>query len=109
MDLPDHRRLYVSGTASIAPEGHTIHVGNVDAQAAKTMEVIAAILASRGMDWTDVVRGIAYVRSAADLPVFARTCAALGLPAMPVVTINSTICRDDLLFELEVDTIRARS
>lgn len=108
MDLPDHRRLYVSGTASIAPEGHTIYVGDVDAQAAKTMEVVAAILASRGMAWTDVVRGIAYVRSAADIPVFARTCAALGLPAMPVVTINSTICRGDLLFELEVDAIQAR-
>jgi hypothetical protein len=26
---------------------------------------------------------------------------------MPVVTLNSTICRDDLLFELEVDAIRS--
>jgi len=106
VDLPDHRRLYISGTASIAPEGHTIHVGDVEAQTAKTMEVVAAILASRGMQWADVVRGIAYVRSAADIPVYTQTCAAQGLPLMPVVTTNSTICRDDLLFELEVDALR---
>ena len=109
MDLPDHRRLFISGTASIAPEGHTIHVGNVEAQTTKTMEVVAAILESRGMQWTDVVRGIAYVRSAADIPVYARYCRAHALPLMPVVTMNSTICRDDLLFELELDAVTEKA
>lgn len=106
LDLPDHRRLFVSGTASIAPEGHTIYVGDVSAQTAKTMEVVAAILESRGMQWADVVRGIAYVRDAADIPVYTRYCHTHGLPLMPVVAMNSTVCRDDLLFELEVDAIR---
>jgi len=27
---------------------------------------------------------------------------------MPVVTMNSTICRDDLLFELELDAVKKR-
>ena len=40
----DHRRLFVSGTASISPEGHTLHVGDVDAQVARTMEVVEAML-----------------------------------------------------------------
>ena len=106
LDLPDHRRLFISGTASIAPEGHTIHVGHVDAQTVKTMEVVAAILESRGMQWSDVTRGIAYVRNAADIPVYTRYCHSHGLPLMPVVAMKSTICRDDLLFELEVDAIR---
>ena len=108
LDLPDHRRLFISGTASIAPEGHTVHVGNVDAQTAKTMEVVAAILESRGMEWADVTRGIAYVRNAADIPVYTRYCQTHALPLMPVVPMNSTICRDDLLFELEVDAIRRK-
>lgn len=107
LDLPDHRRLFISGTASIAPEGHTIHVGHVGAQTAKTMEVVAAILKSRGLQWTDVTRGIAYVRSAADIPVYTRYCQTHALPLMPVVPMNSTICRDDLLFELEVDAVTA--
>lgn len=108
LDLPDHRRVYVSGTASIAPEGHTIHLGDVPAQIAKTIEVVAAILESRDMQWSDVTRGIAYVREPAGIPIYARYCAAAGLPPMPILTMSSTICRDDLLFELEVDAVRAR-
>jgi hypothetical protein len=30
------------------------------------------------------------------------------MPQMPVVTAHNTICRDELLFELEVDAVRAR-
>lgn len=108
LNLPDHRRIFVSGTASIAPEGHTIHVGDTRAQIAKTLEVVAAILESRDMQWSDVVRGIAYVRNAADVPLYQRYCAAHGLPPMPAVAMNSVICRDDLLFELEVDAVRAQ-
>ena len=104
--LPDHRRIFVSGTASIAPEGHTIHVGDTRAQIAKSIKVVAAILESRRMQWSDVVRGIAYVRNAADVPLYRRYCTAHGLPPMPAVTMNSVICRDDLLFELEVDAVR---
>lgn len=105
LDLPDHRRLYVSGTASIAPEGHTLYVGDVDAQIAKTMDVVAAILESRHMGWSDVVRGIVYVKHDADIPAYHRYCITEALPAMPVVVMNSTVCRDNLLFELEVDAI----
>jgi enamine deaminase RidA (YjgF/YER057c/UK114 family) len=108
LDQPDHRRIYVSGTASIAPEGHTIHVGQVEPQIAKTVEVVAAILQSRDMQWSNVTRGIAYVREAADMPLYDRYCAAHGLPAMPVVAMTSTICRDDLLFELELDAVKKR-
>ncbi len=106
LDLPDHRRIFVSGTASIAPEGHTVHVGDTRAQIGKTLEVVAAILASRQMQWSDVVRAIAYVRNTRDIPLYRRYCAAHGLPPMPAVAMNSVICRDDLLFELEVDAVR---
>ncbi len=108
IELPDHRRLYVSGTASIAPDGRTIHIGDAEAQTGKTIDVVAAILESRGMHWTDVVRGIAYVRNATDIPIYARYCRTHGLPLMPVVIMNSTICRDDLLFELEVDAVKKK-
>ena len=106
LDLPDHRRIFVSGTASITPEGHTVHIGDTRAQIGKTLEVVAAILESRQMQWSDVVRGIAYLRNAADIPLYRRYCVAHGLPPMPAVAMNSVICRDDLLFELEVDAIR---
>lgn len=104
---PCHRRLFVSGTASIAPEGHTVHIDDVGTQIGKTMEVVEAILKLRDMDWSDVTRGIAYLRDAAEIPAYDKYCRDNNLPAMPVVPINSTVCRDDLLFEIEVDTIKA--
>ncbi|MCH7557879.1 MAG: hypothetical protein IIB56_10540 [Planctomycetes bacterium] len=103
---PCHRRLFVSGTASIAPEGHTVHLDDVDAQVAKTMEVVYAILKSRGMDWSDVVKATAYVKEADDIPAYHKYCTVNKLPPMPIVVANSTVCREDLLFEVEVDAIK---
>ena len=105
--LPCYRRLFVSGTASIAPEGHTIHVGDVDAQIVKTMDVVDAILCSRKMDWRNVVHGIVYIRNPQDMVRYEQYCRDYCLPPMPVVISNSTVCRDDLLFEIEVDALSA--
>ena len=104
--LPDVRRLLISGTASIAPDGTTVHVGEVGPQVQRTCEVVAAILESRGMGWEDVTRATAYVRHQQDHGEFERFRAAAGLPALPVVVAHTVICRDDLLFELEVDAVR---
>jgi len=106
--MPDLRRLLISGTASIAPDGRTQHVGDVAAQTARTCEVIAAILESRGMGWEDVTRATAYVRFAEDADAFERLRSAIGMPVLPVVVSQSVICRDDLLFELEVDAVQSR-
>jgi enamine deaminase RidA (YjgF/YER057c/UK114 family) len=104
--LPDIRRLLVSGTASISLDGETQHVGDVAAQVARTCEVVEAILVSREMTWEDVTRATAYVRDIQDAPAFGRYWAATGRPPLPVVVAENVICRDDLLFELEVDAVR---
>jgi enamine deaminase RidA (YjgF/YER057c/UK114 family) len=105
--VPDHRRLLVSGTASISPEGDTAHVGNVDAQVGRTLDVVNAILESRGMGWADVVRGVAHFKRAEDAPAFQHCCNANQIGPLPVVLAQSEICRPDLLFELEVDAVTA--
>ena len=107
--MPGHRRLYVSGTASIDAEGRTLHEGDVDAQVNQTMCVVHAILESRGMDWADVVRAIVYFKHAGDRPRFAEFCAREALPPLPVLVVNNDVCRDDLLFEVEIDAIRVGS
>ena len=102
---PDHRRLFISGTASISSDGATQHVGDVDAQIDLTMRVAEAILTSRGMGWSDVVRGVAYIRRPADAPAFGRYCADHGIPDSPILLTCNTVCRDDLLFEIEAEAI----
>lgn len=102
---PGLRRLFVSGTASIAPEGHTAHLGDIDAQVALTMEVVQAILASRGMNWDNASRAIAYLKYSRDLPAFTGYCERNGLTSLPVVSVCDEVCRDDLLFEIELDAL----
>ena len=105
VSTPEHRHLLVSGTASIEPGGHSVCVGDAEGQIDLTMQVVRAILVAREMDWPDVTRATAYLRNPADLPVFEKWCAKLGLKNWPVVTTQAVICRDELLFEIEVDAV----
>lgn len=104
VSTPDHRRIYVSGSASIAPEGETVHLDDVAAQTDLSMRVVAAILESRGMDWSNVNRALAYVKYAKDAEVFTRYCEEKGID-IPVVVSEQDVCRDNLLFEIEVDAV----
>ena len=97
------RRLLISGTASIAPGGQTLWQGNLSRQIDQTMEVVEAILASRGFGFLDVTRATAYFKNRADIPAIAAWCAARDLLSLPVIAAQCGICRDDLLFELEAD------
>lgn len=103
IDSGGWRRLLISGTASIFPDGKTAWIGNARKQVDLTMEVIAAILQSRGMGYGDVTRATAYYRDPAFVSLFNDWCAARELQAMPVVHTHSVVCRDDLLFEIELD------
>jgi enamine deaminase RidA (YjgF/YER057c/UK114 family) len=104
---PGARQLLVSGTASITPDGRSIHNGDVVAQIDLSMEVVAAMLTARGLTWADVSRATAYFKSAADAPAFAAWLARHEQWTLPVVCAVCDICRDDLLFEIELDAIRA--
>lgn len=104
---PQHRRLTISGTASIAPDGRSAHRGDIDAQISLTMEVVEAILASCGLGWADATRAIAYFRDGADAPRLHAWCSDHGVAGLPVVCAEAIVCRDDLLFEMEIDACRA--
>ena len=106
VEMPDHRRLYVSGTASIDADGKTVFVGDTAAQVRRTLEVVQAILESRGMGWPDVVRSIAYFRHPEDAPLFGQCLEDAAIARFPAIVVGNGICRDDLLFEIEVDAIK---
>lgn len=105
--LPDHRRLMISGTASIDLSGATTHVGDIHGQIQTTFDVVGALLESRGMQWDDVVRGIAYFRHPHEVTALEDFLCRGDVPRIPLILSHSVVCRDDLLFELEVDAIRA--
>lgn len=95
--------VMISGTASIAPGGQSICDGDVRAQIEKTMEVVEAILDSRSMTFNDVTRAIAYFKSRDDAAVFTEWCKRTSRAMPPIVEVCCDICRDDLLFEIELD------
>jgi len=108
LELPDLRRLYISGTASIDEQGKSIFVGDPAAQIRRTMEVVQAILHSREMDWGDVTRSLVYFKRAKDAPLFEKYRQESGVPAFPSITVENDICREELLFEIEVDAVAAK-
>jgi enamine deaminase RidA (YjgF/YER057c/UK114 family) len=108
LTAPDHRRVYVSGTASIDGEGRTVFLDDTAAQVKQTMQVVQAILESRDMDWSDVVRALAYFKRAEDAPLFRQYLENNAIPRFPAIIVENDICRDDLLFEIEVDAIKTK-
>ncbi len=101
-------RLLVSGTASIHPDGRTAWVGDPRRQIDLSMDVVAAILDSRGMTWRDVTRATAYFQRPRFRSHFEEWTHDHGWDDLPVVSLLCEICRHDLLFEIEVDA-RIRS
>jgi enamine deaminase RidA (YjgF/YER057c/UK114 family) len=101
------RQLLVSGTASIAPDGRTEHIGDAKGQIELSMQVVKDILESRAMSFADVSRATAYFASSAGVAAWDDWRARHGLQAMPVVCTCCDICRGDLLFEIELDAIQS--
>ena len=107
---PGQEILFVSGTASIV--GHqTVHLGDVRAQTAESLDNIVAVLAaarphsrSGGFALPDLAYRV-YVRDAADLAVV-REVIDSRLGAAPVLCVLADVCRSDLLVEIEAQGIR---
>lgn len=104
---PDRRQLMVSGTASIAPDGESMYEDDVVKQVHLTLDVVEAILKSRGMDWKDTVRAVGYFQNILELPQFYACLRARGIAEFPMAPAHAIVCRHDLLFELELDAIVA--
>jgi enamine deaminase RidA (YjgF/YER057c/UK114 family) len=102
---PDRRFLTISGTASIAPGGASLFADDVKKQIHLTLDVVEAILQSRGMNWENTVRAVGYFRNIEDLPVFDACCKERGIAPLPLTPAHAVVCRDDLLFEMELDAL----
>ena len=108
---PGQEILFVSGTASIV--GHqTVHVGDVRAQTAESLDNIEAVLAEASLKSRSGAFALgdlgyrAYVRHAADLDTV-REVVTQRLGDAPVAYVLADVCRADLLVEIEGQAIRS--
>ena len=67
------------------------------------MTAVKAILDSRGYGWADATRAIVYLKEAAFRAPWRAWCAAQGLPETFAAETVCDVCRDEWLFEIEVD------
>ena len=111
VDLPGATMLLISGTASVDENGATVHVGDFGAQTWRTYRNITALLESEGATWKDIVRTTCYLRDierdyAQFNEIRTQFYAQQGLDPLPASTgIQATLCRPDLLIEIEAMAI----
>lgn len=105
---PEYERLFISGTASIDEHGNTVRLGDTPGQVELTMRVVEAILEKAGMGFGDVVSSIVYFKDAGEFGLFDEYCLQHGLE-LPHVKVHADVCRDDLLFEIEIDAVKSRA
>ena len=111
VELPGASMIFISGTASVDEYGKTLYEGDIEAQCWRTFQNIEALLAVEGADWHDMARTTCYLRDMSrDYAAFnkARTAyfAEKDLQPYPASTcIQATICREDLLVEIEAIAI----
>ena len=111
VELPGFSMILISGTASVNDCGESIHPGDMESQCWRTFRNIEALLAAESADFQDVMRTTCYLRDMSrDYEVFNKVRTAFyeekGLDPLPASTaIQATICREDLLVEIEAIAI----
>jgi enamine deaminase RidA (YjgF/YER057c/UK114 family) len=102
-NTPSGRTVYVSGTAAIDSAGATTHVGDATGQIRDTIENVQAVLADAGSSQGEIVQAIVYCKTPQVETIFRKQWADLGWPAILAI---ADVCRDDLLFEIEVTAMK---
>jgi enamine deaminase RidA (YjgF/YER057c/UK114 family) len=97
---PAGRTVFVSGTAAIDTAGKTCFVNDISGQIRMTMENVNAVLRDTECRGDEVVQAIAYCATAKVKEAFEAEWR--GRFEWPWVTLIGEVCRDDLLFEVEV-------
>ena len=101
------KRLIISGTASIDKKGKTLYENSLVDQIEYSMLVVEAILLKEQYHWDNIVRAIAYFPDTQHIKHFRDDCMARGLDSSCILTVGGTVCREDLLFEIELDLVKS--
>jgi enamine deaminase RidA (YjgF/YER057c/UK114 family) len=96
----DRTHSFISGTASIGPDGNVMFVGDVLRQLDRALGNVDALLRAGGARFDDMTHLIVYLRDPAEYP---RIAAALNerLPGLPRLIVRGPVCRPDWLVEVE--------
>jgi enamine deaminase RidA (YjgF/YER057c/UK114 family) len=101
IEEPSSKLILVSGTASIDEQGHSVFMGDAEAQIRQTLNVVSALVAPEGAVLNDLCETTVFLKRRQDFPVFQKVAREAGLQDVPSVNVVADVCRDELLFELD--------
>ena len=107
LDLPSFSLIVLSGTASVGPQGESLHPGDFAGQAGRMLQNVTALLVSEGAAWKDVFKTTIFLKDMVDYAEFAKIRMAHfrehDVTMLPASTcVQATLCRPEPLCEMEV-------
>lgn len=106
--FPKSKLLLISGTAAINKVGLSVHTGNFESQMAFTLEIVSAILSQVKGDFSNVAQAVIYLKRSKDIGSCLQMLDQAGFPRnRAVFQLGVDVCRNDLLFEIEVTALIA--
>ena len=105
MQYGDRNHIYISGTASINNQGEVIHVGDIRRQTERMWENVSALLNEGGMDFSDIMQIIVYLRDSADYQLVKHMFDE-RFPDTPFVITLAPVCRPTWLIEMECIAVK---
>ena len=108
MTYGDRSHIFISGTASINNRGEVVHVGDIRLQTLRMWENVGALLREGGMDFTDVMHLVVYLRDMADYELV-KEMYEERFHDKPYVIVHAPVCRPGWLVEMECMAVKAIS
>lgn len=96
----DRKHIFISGTASIDPQGNIVHEGDVLSQLDRTLENISALLIRASASIKDMQHFIVYVRDPSDAE-FVWEQMKYKVGDKPYLVVTAPVCRPGWLIEIE--------
>jgi enamine deaminase RidA (YjgF/YER057c/UK114 family) len=106
VQFPRNHLIFISGTAAIDKTGVSVFKGDVEQQMKFTLKVLSAILKQVKGDFSHIVQAIVYLKRSADLDTCRSILREAAFPcARALFQLDTSVCRDDLLCEIEATAV----
>jgi enamine deaminase RidA (YjgF/YER057c/UK114 family) len=86
----------------------SLYPGDIRSQISCTFDKIEALLNQEGAGLRDIAAATVFVKYPEYAPVFWKMAAARGLADFPAVCVVADVCREELLFEIDAESVLMR-
>ena len=101
LEFDGRRLVHVSGTASIGPDGESLHRGDAAAQSRETLDAVSAVLGTEGAGLGDIAMSTLFCKDQRAYEAWHALAAREGGQGFPMIAVLADVCRPELLVELE--------